>query len=100
MKRTRKLATVAIAAVLGIIITTTTTIGTGIFLQQANASDCHNIQGHSKCSNENSFRSNQFNYQGKDDPGQPYIYHEHHDQSDNDDKNDNNDKNDKNDNND
>ena len=79
MKRTRKLATVAMAAVLGIIITTTTTIGTGIFLQQANASDCHNIQGHSKCSNENSFRSSQFNYQGKDDPGQPYIYHEHHD---------------------
>ena len=82
------------AAVLGIIITTTTTIGTGIFLQQANASNCHIHEGgHSKCSNENSFRSNQFNYQGKDDPGQPYIYHEHHDQSDNDDndKNDNND---------
>jgi hypothetical protein len=97
MKRTKILATVAMAAVLGIIIATTTE---GMFLQQANASDCHNIQGHSKCSNENSFRSNQFNYQGKDDPGQPYIYHEHHDQSDNDDKNDNNDKNDKNDNND
>ena len=77
--RTRKLATVAMAAVVGIIITTTTTIGTGIFLQQANASDCHNIQGHSKCSNENSFRSSQFNYQGKDDPGKPYLYHEHHD---------------------
>ena len=80
MKRTRKLATVAVAAVLGIIITTTTTIGTGIFLQQANASNCHIHEGgNSGCSNDNSFRSSQFNYQGKDDPGKPYLYHEHHD---------------------
>jgi hypothetical protein len=75
MKRTKILATVAMAAVLGIIIATTTE---GMFLQQANASDCHIIQGKHKCSNENSFRSNQFNYQGKDGPGQPYLYHEHH----------------------
>ena len=68
------------AAVLGIIITTTTTIGTGIFLQQANASNCHIHEGgNSGCSNDNSFRSSQFNYQGKDDPGKPYLYHEHHD---------------------
>ena len=80
MSRTRKLATVAIAAVLGIVITTTTTIGTGIFLQQANASNCHIHEGgNSGCSNDNSFRSSQFNYQGKDDPGKPYLYHEHHD---------------------
>ena len=78
--RTRKLATVAMAAVVGIIITTTTTIGTGIFLQQANASNCHIHEGgNSGCSNDNSFRSSQFNYQGKDDPGKPYLYHEHHD---------------------
>ena len=44
MSRTRKLATVAIAAVLGIVITTTTTIGTGIFVQQANAASCLNVQ--------------------------------------------------------
>lgn len=79
MKKTTTLATLAIAASLGIVITImTTTIGTGIFLQHANASDCHDHDGESKCSNPNSFRSEQFNYQGKDDPGQPYIYHEHH----------------------
>ena len=102
MKRTRKLATVAMAAVLGIIITTTTTIGTGIFLQQANASNCHIHEGgNSGCSNDNSFRSSQFNYQGKDDPGKPYLYHEHHGDSDDDnDRGHGNDKNDNDNNND
>ena len=75
MNRTRMLAKVVM--VLGILITTSTTIGAGIFLQQANASDCHNIQGMSKCSNLNSFPSEQFNYQGMDDPGQPFLFHEH-----------------------
>ena len=76
MNRTRKLATVAIAAVLGIVITTTTTIGTGIFVQQANASGCLNVQSTSMCSNTNSFRSSTFNYGGMTNPGQPYLYKE------------------------
>ena len=49
----------------------------------------------------NSFGSSQFNYQGKDDPGKPYLYHEHHGDSDDDnDRGHGNDKNDNDNNND
>lgn len=56
------LATVAVAAVLGMVITTMRTLAAEIFLQQANASSCHNILGTSNCSVENSFGSKAFNY--------------------------------------
>ena len=69
-------ATVAVAAVLGFVITTTTTIGTGIFLQQAKASDCNIILDKTRCSDTTAFRSQAFNYQGMTDPGQPYLYKE------------------------
>ena len=70
------LTTFAVAAALGIVITTATSIGAGLFLQQANASACLNIQDKSLACNPNSFRSQAFNYQGMDEPGQPYLYKE------------------------
>ena len=81
MKKSRMLAAVAVAAVLGILITTTTTIGTGIFVQQAKALTCwvtptNPIPDPSLCSNVNSLPSNQFNWQGVANPGAPYLLKE------------------------
>ena len=75
MKRTKILATVAIAAVLGIVLTTTTTIGTGIFVQQANAISCHQTVGHTGCSHIFSENANQDNNIVQDGPGKPTITH-------------------------
>ena len=74
MKKSRMLAAVAVAAVLGILITTTTTIGSGIFVQQANAASCLilEFQGQVLCSDP----SGTFNYGGMTNPGQPYLYKE------------------------
>jgi hypothetical protein len=76
MKRTTMLATVAMSAVLGSVIATF-----GLLANQAEASECHIIYEKVKCSNENSFRSQAFNYLGKDDytradGGDPYQYKE------------------------
>jgi hypothetical protein len=77
MKRSIILASVATAAVLGTILTMTT-IGTGIFLQQASASNGSCVQFANGCrtSDPNSFGSNAFVYNGMNTPGQPYLYHE------------------------
>ena len=72
MKRTTILATVAIAAVLGSVIATLSVVA-----QQAQASQCHILDDKVNCSNENSFRSQAFNYLGKDDSIQLYQYKEH-----------------------
>ena len=69
---------------LGIIITTTTTIEREYFYNRLMHQIVKHEGGNSGCSNDNSFRSSQFNYQGKDDPGKPYLYHEHHGDSDDD----------------
>ena len=75
MNKTRKLATVAIVAVLTI-ITATTTIGTGIFVQEANAAACLDVLGRPLACNTNSFISNAFNWIGMLNPSQPYINQE------------------------
>lgn len=75
MNKTRKLATVAMAAVLTI-MTTTTTIGTGIFVQQANAAACLDVLGRPLGCNTNSFISNAFNWIGMLNPSQPYLNQE------------------------